>query len=485
MFPKEFINLIYLQYDMVSYKKLLIFLSMLFVFAVFFSSAEAVNSEDILFNTRTLNGSARPGESLEYLLFFTNLGEEEISLSLNTLFPGSHEISPRRFTIEPNERQVIEVIVNLRETERPRNINIRVTFFNDTDGSTLGNINLEGKILEFEEPFERASINYVEVTPSIIDPREDANVEFEVTNPIENITVPVEVSSDIEGFETYRTEMEILEGTNKYNIEGLRVPRYTLTGEYSLSVNVIFSELTTIEGESSIEISGFYYCDAEEEEHVSIFGKEYYATVKNTGTQTTECFVSKPITSVERHLIRESTEDYVFEDGQIVWELSLEPGEEKTIELYISFIPLLIIPFIVLGGLVAVWYFTRKVWVKKELVDYKRHAGFMDLKIQLRVKNLTNENMEDVKLYDILPSFIKEVRDYGTVPGKVKKKGSAKVVEWEIDNLKPKEERVFSYKVRTSIEVLGNINFPPAEFEFSDEKGEHKEKSNVLTIAVK
>ncbi len=470
---------------MVSYKKLLI-LFVIFVTVAFLNSVEATNSENILFNTRTLNGTGRPGETLEYQIFFTNVGTETRVISLNTLFPGNHDLVPQRFSLRQGERQEVSVTINLNEKERPRNVNIRVFFFDGYTGTTLGSINLEGKILEPVEPFRVVSINYVEVGQDLVEPGDEIELIFEVNNPVETTKIPVEVTSNLEGFETYSSEMEIKKGVNVYTIDYLTIPEEAVLGNYTFSINLKFSEQTIISDSVYQEVSGFSACKLIETwEDSTIFGKHYKGTVQNIGTEETTCFFYTPMSSLEQLLIKEGTEGYFFDGPKIMWELSLESGEETTVEYRVSYVPLIILPFVAFGVLAVLWYVTRKMWVKKELVDYKRHAGFMDLKIQLRLKNLTNEEMMDVKVFDPIPSFIKEIRDYGTVPGSVKKKDGKKVVAWEIDNLKPKEERVFSYKIRTSIEVLGDINFPPTLVEFTDKKGKDKESSNILTISVK
>ena len=470
---------------MVSYKRILVFLSVLLVAVAFFNAVEASDSRELLFNAQTINGTARPGETLEYTIFVTNVGSKPIDVSMNTLFPGTPEITPNRFVIQPRQKQEVYVGITIHETDRPRNVNIKILFFDRDAGSSLGSINLEGRVIEPLEPFKTVTVDYVGIEPSVVDPREEVLIRFRVNNPVETTTVPVIVTSDIKGFETYSTMMEISEGINYYEIHDLEIPEETVSGEYTFNIQLKFSELTIAERSLPVELSGYTLCRIEESGETSLFGRFYTASVRNMGTEETVCVVSTPMSSAERILVKEATEGYAFEDGKIIWSVSLESNQKTEVEYYVSFVPLLALPFLILATFGLYWYFTRKMWIKKELIDYKRHSGFMDLKIQLRLKNLTNKELLNVKAFDPIPAFIKEVRDYGTIPGKIKKREGRKVVEWDVGDLKPKEERVFSYKVRTSLEVLGNINFTPAEVEFSDEKGKGSAKSNVLTIAVK
>ena len=71
------------------------------------------------------------------------------------------------------------------------------------------------------------------------------------------------------------------------------------------------------------------------------------------------------------------------------------------------------------------------------------------------------------------------------MPGHVVSKQGMKAVKWELDTLKAKEERIFSYKIRTSVEVIGKMNFPPTTIDYVNFKGEKtQESSNVLTVEV-
>ena len=465
-------------------KKLMVILVFAIAFFGILSTAHA-DLGNIKYSVNVINDKARPGEKLEYNVTLRNDGTSPIKLSLNVLFTGITEVKPSVFTLDPGAEQLVHVALTVKSDQKPGRILIKLLVFDDAGNSLDPPIYLQGEILESPKLFESVKINKVEVEPKVLDPRNPFSIKFEVYNPIKTVVVPLEVTSDIEGF-SYRIENQtVSEGTNTITISNLTLPPDAAPGNHTFTVRLLFFGGVVSEGSTVAGVVSYSNCVIDERTDVSLIGKTYTASVKNTGTEEANCVVSSQVTGIEKALVTSITEGYAYEDGQFVWKLNISPGSEVIVKYNISYVPILAIPFIVIAAVAAIWYLTRKVTIKKELVDYKRYPGFMDLKIQLKVRNLTNNELRNVKVSDMLPAFVKEVRDYGTIPGEVKKKGKSKMVVWEIESIKPREERVLSYKIRTSLEVLGNITFAPAKVEFKDINGNKVEEfSNTLSLEV-
>ena len=461
-----------------------IFVMLVFAVSLFsiLSSAHA-DLSDIKYSINVINGEAAPGDKLEYNVTFRNDGTEPIKLSLNVLFTGVTDITPGSFTLKPSGEEVVHVSLTVKSTQKPGDIFVKLFVFDDKGNQLQPPIYLQGKILPSPRMFENVGISNIVVEPSTLNPANPFRITFVVDNPVKNVTVPLKILAD--GTTIYEENYFIEEGSNQVSIENVSLPQDMYAGNHTITVELVFSDDVVVSNNINAPVTSYHKCVVEETSKVSIFGKHYEAKVKNVGTEEATCLVSSDLSGVEKLLLGKVTEGYTTEGGKIKWELNMSPFSEATVQYDVNYVPLLIIPFIIVGAIYAAWYFTRKVSISKELVDYKRHPGFMDLKIQVRIRNLTGNVLKHVKIYDPLPAFIKEVRDYGTIPGEVKKKGKEKVVTWEIDSLNPKEERVLSYKVRTSIEVLGSVNFKPAKVEYRDEKGEKKiDYSNILSIEI-
>ncbi len=468
---------------MVSLKKVL----MVFIFAIalfgILNTAKA-DLSDIVYGINVINDKARPNERLEYNVTIQNNGLQPISLSLNVLFTGVAEITPSVFTLEPKEEKNVYVALTIKPDQKPGKVLIKLLVFDDKGNSLEPPIFLQGEILESPQPYKAVKISKI-IVPESLDPRKPFSISFDVNNPVKTTTATLEIVGE-DGFEIFKEDNYVVEeGINTITIENLTLPSDTAPWNYTLSVKLIFSPDVISEGRIVASVLPYSTCDIKESEKVSLFGKTYSAEVKNSGTETTNCVVTSRISGIEKALMTTVTQGYEFKDGEIRWEITVQPGTEKVVQYQTNYVPLLLIPFAIIIIVGGAWYFTRKVTIKKELVDYKRHPGFMDLKIQLRIKNLSGSELRNVKIYDPLPAFIKEVRDYGTIPGKVTRKAKQRVVLWELEKINPKEERVVSYKVRTSLEVLGKVLFKPAKIEYKDEKGmKQEEASNVLALEI-
>ncbi len=464
-----------------------IMLSLLFA-VMFFSILSAAKADDlsnIKYSVGVINDKAKPGDKLEYNVTLRNDGSSPIKLSLNVLFTGLTDITPSVLTLNPGDEQLIHVALTVKSDQKPGKILIKLLVFDDKGNSLNPPIYLQGEILKSPKLFESVNINKVTINPQVLDPRNPFSISFEVYNPVETVVVPMEITSDIEGF-SYRVDNQnISEGTTTITVDNLTLPESASPGNHTFTVSLLFAGNVTSKGNAVANVVSYSNCVINEHTSVNLLGKKYVANVRNTGTDVANCVVSSSVSGIEKSLATSMTEGYSFENGKIIWKLSVNPQSEVVVTYTISYIPILIIPFAAVAVIAAFWYMTRKVTVRKEIVDYKRYPGFMDLKIQIKVKNLTNNELRHVKVYDPLPAFVKEVRDYGTIPGEIKKKGKKKNVTWEIESIKPKEERVLSYKIRTSVEVLGHIGFSPAKVEFKDANGEKVEEfSNVLAIEV-
>jgi len=468
---------------MVNSKKVL----MLFILTMaFFSILSVAKADlgDISYKVNVINDKAAPGEKLEYNVSLMNGGSDPVKLSLNILFTGITELTPNAFTLQPGDSKTVHIALTIKSSQKPGRVLINLFVFDDKGNSINPPIYLQGEILKSPKLFENVKINKIQIEPDVLNPQTPFNISFEVYNPVEKIVVPLEIVSD-DGFKYVVQNQTVEEGKSTISLYNVSLPSDMPPGNHTFTVKLIFAKDVVSESSVVSEVSSYAKCVIVDSKNVTMFGKSYIANVKNIGTKGTTCVVSSQITGVEKMLLRKATEGYTFEGNKIIWNVPVKANSEVVIKYNVSYVPILLIPFLIIAGIGGAWYLTRKVTIKKELVDYKRYQGFMDLKIQLKIKNLTNTELKDVKIYDSLPAFIKEVRDYGTIPGKVKKKGKSKIVEWELDSIKPKEERVLSYKIRTSLEVLGKIIFKPAKVEYKDNKGiKREENSNILTIEI-
>ncbi len=132
----------------------------------------------------------------------------------------------------------------------------------------------------------------------------------------------------------------------------------------------------------------------------------------------------------------------------------------------------------VVGGIILIIYlvqnhFSNKLRIIKKVSFVKTKGGEFALKVILVLK--AREFIQKIKVVDRLPSMVKIYERYGTIaPDRIDEKNRR--VEWDVENLNPREERVFSYIIYSKIGVVGRFELPEAEAIY-----EHKDKLKEIT----
>jgi hypothetical protein len=488
---KEFIYLKQVKLDMVEVSKIRIFLSILLIGLIAVSTA---NADDLSITVKTLQGTARPGDTLSYEITFYNFNDEPTYISTNLLSLRDVNYLPdgvNAFTIPANDfykmtlnAQVSQTDANNYGSKTGKTTYHQIMIF-DKNGTNLGyTVTVPATIINpnTEPIWSGVSYSNLYTVPAKVDPRQPFSVKFNVNNPIKDVTVNVVAKSS--DFQLSPSAVVVPKGANDVEVFGLSLPVGTVPGTYDFTLDLMFPD-DTMTVPVVIDVLSYSDCVIVEKTQTNIFGKTYTAAISVQGNEAKTCTVSTMLFGLERNLAGSVADGYQYQAKNVVWQFSVQPGTEKQVGYSISYLPLILLPFVILVIVGGFWYMTRKVEIVKELVDYRRHPGFMDLKIQLKVKNLSDDEMKDVRVIEPLPVFVKDIRDFGTVPGEISKYHGHKAVEWKLEHLKPKEERIFSYKLRTSIEVLGKMNFLATVIHYTDVNGKKQEESsNGLTVEV-
>jgi hypothetical protein len=146
------------------------------------------------------------------------------------------------------------------------------------------------------------------------------------------------------------------------------------------------------------------------------------------------------------------------------WNYALAPGESKQFTYSVSYLPLFVAFIVLVIALIMLAvYYISKYKVTKEIVVSKTKDDDSFVKIKLSVKNKTNQLQNNVTLEDYVPVPFGLSREFGTIkPDAIKKSKSKLTLTWKFEELLPKEERIVSYKMKSTMEIVGKITIPPA-----------------------
>ena len=167
----------------------------------------------------------------------------------------------------------------------------------------------------------------------------------------------------------------------------------------------------------------------------------------------------------------------VKRDGKryLAWQLSIEPGASATIVRTTSYRPLLLV-LLLMAVALALRHFLRSQikLTKRANVVHVKDTGISEIRIFIRLRNLSKETCGKMTIKDAVPMLAKvsDSSDAGVLkPDRTYHDGSRTVVKWELKKLEGGEERILSYSIKTRFAVLGPIVLPPAFARFHDAKG--------------
>jgi len=138
---------------------------------------------------------------------------------------------------------------------------------------------------------------------------------------------------------------------------------------------------------------------------------------------------------------------------------------------------------IVIGAAVIVAFkYVFKVSVIKKVRLIGPLAKGKEIIVSLDVRNRSLGEVKDVAVRDSVPSVAEVVERFETIRPTVKRTTTGTALIWKFDALKAGEERVLTYRIKPTVEILGTLRLPAASVMFSTKK--HATKTSYSPRAV-
>lgn len=164
---------------------------------------------------------------------------------------------------------------------------------------------------------------------------------------------------------------------------------------------------------------------------------------------------------------------------------ALAPGQQITISYTVSYYPIYLIVIIIVLAIALALYFNRKIVVSKEVVERRASGGFIDVKLAIRVKNISKKPLTDVIIRDSAPQTALKVSMMGPKEGKIEHSAHGMRFVWRELELSPGDELILMYEIKSKIGIVGSINLLPADCEFRYGNKNHSKKSNSLILNIR
>jgi hypothetical protein len=272
--------------------------------------------------------------------------------------------------------------------------------------------------------------------------------------------------------------------SNNFDIRLTTAPgNYKIVASVKDNLNKLLSEKTT-----TFKIEQLPRRINEEKEITnSILYSSTVIRVTNNGNSPEHNFnVLVSLPAISKNFFYPETEPTFQEEknNRIIykWLISeLGPGETITIKYQLRFANLVIVTSILIVMVVwAVWLFYQPKLMKK-------YMGFLakeeEVTISLHVKNKSRKILDSVTVKDFVPAIATVIKEFGTIAPTIKMKPTGTELTWQVKDIRPREERVLTYKIKPVIEILGSLKLPKAHLVYETKKGRIKRAlSKTITI---
>ncbi len=237
-------------------------------------------------------------------------------------------------------------------------------------------------------------------------------------------------------------------------------------GAYIEIINELGDKIGTATTSFSIDSKAIF--EKDEITEGGILGKKTEITIRNRGNKraTETVMIDSPFLISAYNFESPPLVERIDGQKKLVWQCELAPNESCTIRYEVRYwICLLVIVFAIILMFVIIRE-VQKPGIKKRVIKGAEHT------VHIEIKNNSRKMLDDVQVSDLVPAAFVVVEKYGTVrPSMVKKRTAGTDIVWRIGKISPGEERIFSYKIRPILDVVGKIEMPRAKIFAKDSKG--------------
>ena len=145
------------------------------------------------------------------------------------------------------------------------------------------------------------------------------------------------------------------------------------------------------------------------------------------------------------------------------------------------------IVILILGIIITLTY----QYITRPLLD-KKYSGLLEgekeLKIMLSVRNQGRRTIKNVIVKDTIPPLARVIKEFDTLTPEIKIKSSGTELIWKLEKIRPREERLLTYKIKPLIDVIGKLKLPKSYFTYDSRLGRKRKvvsKSISITGKIK
>lgn len=405
-----------------------------------------------------------PGEYITYTVSVKSelITDDEVDILISGKNLQWVTMNTYSLELEPNENKSFEFYISPTYGAPDGTYSYVLKIQSKTDSSLFTEKNIDVYISESEE----VDITTLKTLKDTYSPGEKvevlANLKNTGTLNAENYTLKIKAGE----LEKSKAVPLIKVGEQLAITEEFEFDRYTAKGEqvvqvflYNIDGDVVSQDnsLFTIETKAVIK--------TEEKRENKIFLSRVSLVSKNEGNEKGTAEIKKRLLEIPFLYAFEKNPSYSI-GNTYVWECELDPSESCTIKYTVNYWLLVLIVVVIAGLIFVTFYEIEKPRIHKKIL---KSGGLHS--VHLTMKNKSKKVLIDVEIKDFVPGFINILGGFTIKPTSIKKKSGGNEITWKIGRLEPKDERIFSYKIKPTSELEATFKMPPARIKAVDESG--------------
>ncbi len=420
---------------------------------IFISSASAFSA-----SIDSQNQQASPESPALFSIEVLNNGSETETYQLShTLSKSGWVYYDTSKQVKPGESKVFNVSVNPGESAVQQSYNMDLFVQELSTGeqekfSTVVNVDRQKLI----------NVKNIEYPPETADPGRKISASITVQNLASTILDDYTVQFKLENRTELRNGVAFAPGALKtYSFEH-QIPQSSRPEDKIFSVTVTQGDEQVTESSRTVSVNQVRDVKTVSNRSGNGIRTTGILEIRNSGNSNVS--VSRNISLpgyVDPILFFSEEPSYsASESGERVytWNKTLQPGEEfntsYSIEYWIPFV----LTMIIVLGIALIKEITGSISISKE--KEKTEDGYS---ISIQIENRSSEAKETVQIEDFVPNIVSLDRNFEVAEPEMKKTTEGVELSWNLEDLKPGETRIITYKVRNKVEVEDGLDLPSAE----------------------
>jgi len=456
------------------------------IFCVAFANALSFD-----YAIKAKNDTIFPSETAIYQLNITNNNNFATRYQIFTVSGYWDIYAPPIEPVGPGNTAIIDVEITLREKDLTGPTLVPVTIKSlDDDSIIIENFYVYVRSTNQTLPSYYPSVALDVTTDSRVDPRQPLSLTIKLhnRNPLNMSDTRILLTSGLFKDKEISTTLGGLEDKTLGVLMGLDPLQQN--GTYNINVKLSYKNISIAETDRQVEIESYSEVIVDQTMTKGLFSSQQKITLVNHGNyQATK--IEKIPTNFFEKIFTTTSANYVpiTENGvsYLSWTIPLEPEQTVEITVTTNYIILVIIIIVIILAIISYYVFRSPVLLfKNAKILSSSEDGVSEIKVKLHIKNRSARTIRNIKIIDKYPKIV-QIDDETTLgmlkPTKMLSADKThSLLMWNLEVLDPYEERLLTYKLKSSLNIVGNLSLPVAKTKFSTGAGERTYYSNDVQL---